>query len=85
MELNIPMLLATYNEIRYAPVTNSIMRIEALPEDKKPTACIGCGQCTEICPQHIDVPTELKNFAEALTKIPSWAEICRQRAEAQKK
>lgn len=85
MELNIPMLLATYNEIRYAPVTNSIMRIEALPEDKKPTACISCGQCTEICPQHIDVPTELKNFAEALTKIPSWAEICRQRAEEQKK
>ena len=83
--LNIPMLLATYNEIRYAPVTNSIMRIEALPEDKKPTACISCGQCTEICPQHIDVPTELKNFAEALTKIPSWAEICRQRAEEQKK
>lgn len=85
MELNIPMLLATYNEIRFAPATNSAMRIEALPEDKRPTACIECGQCTSICPQHIDVPTELKNFAEALTKIPSWAEICRQRAEAQKR
>ena len=83
MGLEIPMLLSVYNEIRYAPVTNSIMAIEALPDDKKPSACIGCGQCTQMCPQNIDIPLELKNFTAAMEKIPSWAEICRQREAAQ--
>lgn len=60
------------------------MRIEFMPEDKKPTACIGCGQCTQMCPQNIDVPGALKDFAEKLSKLPSWAEICRQREAAAK-
>ena len=85
MGLEIPMLLSVYNEIRYAPVTNSIMAIEALPDDKKPSACIGCGQCTQMCPQNIDIPLELKNFTAAMEKIPSWAEICRERDEAQRR
>lgn len=85
MELNIPVLLAYYNEIRFLPTTNVGMRVEALPENKRPSACIGCGKCTEICPQNIDVPQAMKDFAEAMSKIPSWEEICRQREAAQKK
>ena len=46
--------------------------------------CIGCGQCTQMCPQNIDVPGALKDFAEKLSKLPSWAEICRQREAAAK-
>lgn len=84
--LDIPGLISTYNEIRFSPAVNVAMRIEFMPEDKKPTACIGCGQCTQMCPQNIDVPGALKDFAEKLSKLPSWAEICRQReAAAQKK
>ena len=45
--------------------------------------CVGCGKCSEICPQGIDVPKEMEQFSEALKKIPSWAEICRQRDAAQ--
>lgn len=60
------------------------MRIEFMPEDKKPTACIGCGQCTRMCPQNIDIPGALKDFAEKLSKLPGWAEICRQREAAAK-
>jgi predicted aldo/keto reductase-like oxidoreductase len=60
------MLIATYNEIRVAPVTNSIMRIEGLPEDKKPSACIGCGKCTKVCPENINVPQVLKDFDKAM-------------------
>ena len=84
MGLDIPMLIGTYNEIRYAPVTNSILRIEALPENKKPSACIACGKCTKICPQNIDIPKAMADFTEAMKSIPSWAEICRQREAAQK-
>lgn len=84
-ELNIPDLLHAYNEIRFSPSMNVGMRIEALPEDKRPTACLECGACTKICPQNIEIPKEMKAFSEALEKLPSWAEICRQRDEAAKK
>ncbi len=83
--LDIPGLISTYNEIRFSPAVNVAMRIEFMPEDKKPSACIGCGQCTQMCPQNIDVPGALKDFAEKLSKLPSWAEICRQREAAARK
>ena len=83
MGLDIPMLIATYNEIRVAAVTNPIMRIEGLPENKQPSACISCGKCAKVCPQNIDIPQVLKDFVKAMEKIPSWAEICRQREAAQ--
>ena len=79
------MLIATYNEIRFSPAINVAMRLEALPEDKRPSACIGCGKCARICPQNIDVPGAMKGLAEAVAKLPSWTEICRQREEAAKK
>ncbi len=82
--LDIPGLISTYNEIRFSPAVNVAMRIEFMPEDKKPTACIGCGQCTQMCPQNIDIPGALKDFAEKLSKLPSWVEICRQREAAAK-
>ena len=82
--LDIPGLISTYNELRFSPAVNVAMRIEFMPEEKKPTACIGCGQCTRMCPQNIDVPGALKDFAEKLSKLPSWAEICRQREAAAK-
>ena len=85
MHLDIPMLLATYNDIRFMPTFNSSMRIEALTDDKKPSACIACGKCKAICPQKIDIPAELRAFDEKLKTMPSWAEICRQREAAQKK
>lgn len=83
--LDIPNLLSAYNEIRFSPNVNVGMRMEALPEEKRPSACIGCGKCARICPQGIDIPKAMKEFAEALNKLPSWAEICRQRDEAAKK
>ncbi|MCM1536674.1 MAG: aldo/keto reductase [Clostridium sp.] len=83
--LDIPMFLATYNELRFASSVNAAMRIDVLPEDKKPSACIECGKCEKSCPQKIEVPKMIKEFAQALSKQPSWAEICRQREEAAKR
>ena len=56
-ELDIPRLLALYNEHAYseggfiAP-----MALAALDQDKLPSACIGCGACAAVCPQQIDIP-----------------------------
>lgn len=83
--LAIPALLEMLNELRFAPAINIAMRVEALPADQQPSACIGCGKCTGICPQKIDIPGAMKDFAARLEKLPSWAEICRQREEAAKK
>lgn len=82
--LDIPGLIRTYNELQVAPALNAVMRIEFLPEDKKPTACIACGKCARICPQNIDIPGVMRDLSERLSKLPSWAEICRQREEAAK-
>ena len=80
--LDIPMLLSTYNELRFAPVVNTVMRIEFMEEDKKPSACIGCGKCSRICPQNIDIPAAMKDLTNKISSMPSWAEICRQREAA---
>ncbi|HBA97481.1 MAG TPA: oxidoreductase [Lachnospiraceae bacterium] len=84
-KLDIPMLISAYNEIRFSPSINVTMRLEALAGDKKPSACINCKKCTKICPQNIDIPEVMKSMAEEIKKLPSWAEICRQRDEAAKK
>jgi len=85
MELDIPMLLSHYNELRFAPGVNVAMRLEKLPEDKKSSACIGCGACTAICPQNIDIPAAMSHMTEIIASLPSWAEISRQRVEAAKR
>ncbi len=66
-ELDIPKLLALYNEHTFtgggflAP-----MAVAALPEDKRPGACLGCGACAAVCPQAIDIPEVLADFAAKL-------------------
>ena len=80
-EINIPQMIEILNEMRVAPVTNASMRIEFLPIENQPVSCINCGNCVHICPQNIDIPTHLKSLVEYVNKLPSWAEISRQREE----
>ena len=82
MGLNIPDLLHKYNQLRVGSGSSVKMQLDALPQEKWPAACIGCGACAAVCPQKIAIPDELAAFAAELEKIPSWAEICLQRAEA---
>ena len=83
MELDIPTLIGIYNDLRMAPAVNIGMYLDTLPEDKLPSACIGCGKCAQICPQGIDVPDVMRRFSEEAAKLPKWADICRERAQAQ--
>lgn len=65
--LDIPHILALYNEYTF---TNGAilptMRINALPDDKKPAACIGCKSCEAVCPQQIKISEAMSNFADKL-------------------
>ncbi len=69
MELNIPWLIELYNEHSYsnggfiAP-----MALGALPEDKLPSACIGCKSCEAVCPQNIKISEMMTDFSEKLKK-----------------
>ena len=84
--LDIPKLLALRNEFIISP-TNLIttMQVESLAEDKRPDACVGCGACTKVCPQNINIPEELKKLDATFKGLPSWEEICRKRNEENQK
>lgn len=68
IELDIPRLLELYNEhvSRKEGLFIAPMAIGAMPEEKRPAACIACGSCVKVCPQQIDIPGTLANFAELL-------------------
>ena len=66
--LNIPELLSLFNEHTFtgggfiAP-----MAISALPDDKKPSACIGCKSCEAVCPQQLKISEAMKEFSRKLS------------------
>ncbi len=63
-ELNIPWLIELYNEHIYseggflAP-----MALDALSDDEKPTACLGCRACEAVCPQNIKISEMMSDFS----------------------
>ena len=82
MELNIPYLLECYNDYKYAASTTASVRLDGLDEDKRPSACIQCGQCSHACPQGIDVPAALAELAELYANGPHWADEAKPRHES---
>ena len=68
-QLDIPFLLSLYNEHCFteggfiAP-----MALSSLPEDKKPSACVGCRSCEEVCPQQIKISEAMADFAAKLAQ-----------------
>ena len=68
MGLDIPHLLSLYNQLVVTGKGDFIapMALSALPEDKRPAACIGCGSCAAVCPQQIDISGTLADFAGRL-------------------
>ena len=86
MSIQIPDLFTAYNSAKTYGSNrryDTYYKNHTQGEHGAASACVGCGKCSEICPQGIDVPKEMEQFSEALKKIPSWAEICRQRDAAQ--
>ncbi len=79
-ELDIPALLALYNECRFEPSLVASMAVDAMDPEKRPSACIACGNCTSTCPQNIDIPQALQQFQAILDTLPHWEDISRSRA-----
>lgn len=68
MGLDIPHLITLYNEFSYSGkgfITS--MNLQVLPEDKRPSACIGCHSCTAVCPQQLPIPETFAKFTEMLS------------------
>ena len=65
--IDIPSMLKLYNEHKFtgggfiAP-----MALMAVPEDKQPSACVGCRSCEAVCPQQIKISETLADFAGML-------------------
>ena len=65
--LDIPGLLELYNEHCFtgggfiAP-----MALMAVPEEKRPGACIGCRSCEAVCPQQIKISEAMADFSARL-------------------
>ncbi len=65
--LDIPRLLELYNEHVFtgggflAP-----MALQAVEEDKQPSACVGCRSCEQVCPQGIKISEAMADFCHKL-------------------
>ena len=81
MQLDIPKLIAAYNDLHFATNLMTVMNLDVLPEDKKASACIGCRKCTKVCPQNIDIPEVMKGLVAEVAKHPTWKDMSEQRAK----
>lgn len=72
--LDIPYLLQCYNDYKFEASITPSMRLDALSEEKLPSACIKCKKCTHACPQGIDVPSILAELGELYAKGPHWGD-----------
>ena len=65
--LDIPELIKLYNEHNFsdggfiAP-----MALMTYPEEKRPSACVGCRSCEAVCPQQIRISEMMSDFTEKL-------------------
>jgi predicted aldo/keto reductase-like oxidoreductase len=68
MQISIPDVFRTINTLRYYPndwrAKNFYARVSA--SGGKASACIGCGQCERVCPQHLPIIDLMKEAAEIL-------------------
>lgn len=68
-ELDIPRLLELYNEHRSTEKTFGFiapMALSAMPEEKHPKACVGCGSCEAVCPQQLKIADAMADFTKRL-------------------
>lgn len=65
--LDIPSLIALYNEhcsTEYGFIAP--MALMAVPDNKQPSACIGCKSCEAVCPQQIKISEAMADFSAKL-------------------
>ena len=65
--LDIPRLIELYNEHLFTMADGGMafiapMALAAIPDDKKPAACLHCRSCERVCPQQIKISEVMTDF-----------------------
>lgn len=66
LEIKIPEIFTAYNSYhKFNHPGGFLWTFEAeIPADKRADACISCGMCEAVCPQHIAIPEEIRRIEE---------------------
>jgi predicted aldo/keto reductase-like oxidoreductase len=65
--INIPQMIEYYNGYVFTDdKAFAQKKLENVPRDKCPDACIGCRSCEKVCPQEIKISEILADFTEKL-------------------
>ena len=63
--LNIPQMIKFYNAQMYPENAGKVRaQVAVLPEEQKPTACIACRACEDVCPQNIKISEMMAELAK---------------------
>lgn len=65
---NIP---ASRQSANYTKARSSFLKkySKSVPSKKQASHCTACGQCMELCPQHIKIPEQMKRINELVDKL----------------
>ncbi len=67
MKLDIPWIIELYNEHVYSNGGfRPAMAVSAMKDNEKPSACLNCKACEQVCPQNIKISDMMKDFCEKL-------------------
>ena len=69
--LDIPRLIALYNEHLLTVEDGGMafiapMALMAIPEEKRPSSCLHCQSCEQVCPQQIRISDFMADFVERI-------------------
>ena len=69
--LDIPRLIALYNEHLMTTEDGGLgfiapMALAAIPDDKRPSACLHCRSCEQVCPQQIKISEVMTDFVDKI-------------------
>jgi hypothetical protein len=65
--IDIPMMLAHYNEASYEVSKGIARRVRENPNS--PQTCTNCGKCSPLCPQDIDIPDVLRKLDKLVADV----------------
>lgn len=69
MELDIPGIFAALNAYYASGDLEKLDKILAMPGDRQPKGCVGCGACMAQCPEHIDISGVMLKVSAQLREL----------------
>lgn len=67
-QLDIPSLLALYNDLCFTDGGFLVpMAVDAMADENRPSACIGCRSCEAVCPQQLKISEAMSDFVKRLS------------------